>query len=561
MHAATLRATGKGPSKSQALAAGVPCSNPGCKACDKTKHTSDNCYWPGGGKEGQFPPNFSHQRRANHAAAPAPANMTCHFVLAAHSMTVEADMDENGITIDDGETGERIYQWNGTRSFWHWNEPEDSDSESSSGESDCTFDMESVALSAMDYSDTGGDTDYDMLALTNINNEEEEEDDNVMPPLHDIDAKDDKITCDVEPEDLAFVIMTFEGRTPSTTLMFMDSGARDYFFRNREDLTKYTPVAFCTGSSAVEGKGTFDILGKGMVTKTFRLDGRDIKLTFKNALHSPSLAANLISVSSLDKAGLSTVFSNGQAVICDGSGHEGFTGRGSDGMYVLDVVPSPQAMASHSSPVSLADWHRRLAHMNPAKIEEMASKNLVDGLNITSNSLDGHCEDCILARHAHHPFNEPTDPNVEPLKLVAMDLWGPSRTASVSRKTYMMIFVDSGTSFKDGEFLVDKSDETMVAAFDRFREMAETQMGKKVKHVRANRAFAGLKWADYCTENGILLELTASHSSVQNGLAEQAIHMTMEDTRALLSDSGLADCFWAEAASMSIFTCNLVPST
>ncbi len=34
----------------------------------------------------------------------------------------------------------------------------------------------------------------------------------------------------------------------------------------------------------------------------------------------------------------------------------------------------------------------------------------------------------------------------------------------------------------------------------------------------------------------------------------------MEDTRALLSDSGLADCYWAEAASMSIFMCNLAPA-
>ncbi|KAK0221147.1 hypothetical protein EDD85DRAFT_960314 [Armillaria nabsnona] len=61
-HAGTLRAMGKGPSQSQALAAGAPptcgCRNPDCKACNKTQHTTENCYWPGGGKEGQFPPNF-----------------------------------------------------------------------------------------------------------------------------------------------------------------------------------------------------------------------------------------------------------------------------------------------------------------------------------------------------------------------------------------------------------------------------------------------------------------------------------------------------------------------
>ncbi len=56
-HAATLHTVGKGPAQSQALVAGlpshssayVPCSILSCKAQDKTKHMSENCYWPGGG--------------------------------------------------------------------------------------------------------------------------------------------------------------------------------------------------------------------------------------------------------------------------------------------------------------------------------------------------------------------------------------------------------------------------------------------------------------------------------------------------------------------------------
>ena len=28
-------------------------------------HTTANCYWPGGGKEGQFPPNFRQRTKAN----------------------------------------------------------------------------------------------------------------------------------------------------------------------------------------------------------------------------------------------------------------------------------------------------------------------------------------------------------------------------------------------------------------------------------------------------------------------------------------------------------------
>ncbi len=133
-----------------------------------------------------------------------------HFILATRAATVEADLDENGIIIEDGETGERLYQWNGTHSFWRWGEPDESDSESSV--SDCMFDMESVASSMTDYSDESEDADLDMPPLSTVddNDEEDESDDednkvdSEMSLLTSIDSDDDKdieITCDVEPEE------------------------------------------------------------------------------------------------------------------------------------------------------------------------------------------------------------------------------------------------------------------------------------------------------------------------------------------------------------------------
>jgi len=47
---------------SQALAAnarnGLICTNPNCR---RVGHLIDNCYWPGGGKEGQFPAHFGNR--------------------------------------------------------------------------------------------------------------------------------------------------------------------------------------------------------------------------------------------------------------------------------------------------------------------------------------------------------------------------------------------------------------------------------------------------------------------------------------------------------------------
>ncbi len=225
----------------------------------------ENCYWPGGGKEGQFPPNFGCPRHANQASTNNMADTTRHFILAACAPTVEIEHNEDGLVVEDGSTRERIYEWNGTRSFWQWDEP-DSDSESASSNEfsdwSSTFGSET---SATDYSDLGDETDLEMPPLTDVEDEDEaDEPEDDMPPLVDADFDEEEFervgqfTCEADPAGTAFVTTTFEGHTPSVTLTFMDSGASDCFFQNHEDFTEYTPVAFHTDSSAVEGKGTFD---------------------------------------------------------------------------------------------------------------------------------------------------------------------------------------------------------------------------------------------------------------------------------------------------------------
>ncbi|KAK0209436.1 hypothetical protein IW262DRAFT_1469034 [Armillaria fumosa] len=242
-HVATLHAADKGPSQSQALtAAGAPtpahgCRNPNCKAHNKTQHTTENCYWPGGGKEGQFPPNFSQPRCANQANLNNMANATRHFVLAACMVTVDIDQDNEGLVIEDGSTGERIYKWDGTCSFWRWDELE-SDNESMSNEfsiwnSTCGSDMESFT----EYSEVEDERDPNMPSLTNDDDDKDEDeyDDNTdkdeRPPLIDEHAAG-CFTCEAEPAGSAFVTMTFEECTPAVTLTFMDSGASNYFFHN-----------------------------------------------------------------------------------------------------------------------------------------------------------------------------------------------------------------------------------------------------------------------------------------------------------------------------------------
>ena len=69
-------------------------SNP-CQSLRST-HTINNCYWPGGGKEGQFPPNFGQRARANIASSSQ--NTVEHFVLSAR---VPDTLGISGVVIDD----------------------------------------------------------------------------------------------------------------------------------------------------------------------------------------------------------------------------------------------------------------------------------------------------------------------------------------------------------------------------------------------------------------------------------------------------------------------------
>ena len=345
----------------------------------------------------------------------------------------------------------------------------------------------------------------------------------------------------------------------------MDSGASDTMFVSRDAFADYRPVSSRVGDSAKATDGSFDIVGEGNVVQRYDVDGKEKQITYTRALHTPTLNANLVSISALDRAGLTTTFGDGKGVAKKADGTVVLTGKNVNGMYLLETLDNAPhttfAMSSLSNPTSLEQWHRRLTHCSPSTIQEMVRHNLVDGLKVTDNSVTGKCENCIMGRHARRPFDGVTEKALAPLDLVSFDIWGPSRVQSAGGKLYLMIIVDAGTSYKYGAYLTDKSDATTLAAFEDFRITVEALTdGRKIRHVRSNGAFGSPAWTDYYKTHGAVHEVSAPYSSAQNGLAERAIRTTIEDVRTLLHDSGLGHSYWAEAASYSIHTRNLIPS-
>ena len=461
------------------------CTNPQCKARKCSSHKTSDCYWPGGGKEGQFPTNFGQRTRANittsnstTSSTPTPTTtatpgQTEHFVLLAQ---ISSTPGQSGVVIDN---------------------PSDDDA----------------------------DPDFPHKAL------------------------------------ISKGFQNFEkGKIPT----FLDSGASDTMFVLREAFAEYKSVDSRVGDSAKAKGGDFEIIGEGDVIQRYVVDGNERKITYTRALHTPTLNANLISVGALDKAGLITTFGNSKGVTTKPDGTVILAGMNVNGMYLLETLSGPSqiplALSSLSQSTSLEQWHRRFTHCSPLTIKDMANNNMVDGLKLVGDTLDGKCEDCIMGRQTRRPFDGESEKTLAPLDLVSFDLWGPSRTQSASGKLYLMIVVDAGTSYKYGAYLANKSDTTTLLAFEVFRTNAEVATGKKLRCLRTDGAFETSAWKSYCQEKGITHEFTAPYSSSQNGLAERAIRTTIDDIRTLLRDSGLPHSYWAEAAAYSIYTRNLIPS-
>ena len=366
------------------------CANPNCKAKKRSTHTTANCYWPGGGKEGQFPPNFGQRNRAN-VATSSPTTTPSqpeHFVLSARNSDTPG---QSGVLIDNA--------------------------------------------------------------------------------------------CVDSP--MALISQGFQNFQKGKIPTFMDSGASDTMFVSKDSFAEYKPVVARVGESAKADNGSFEIIGEGNVVQRYRVEGRERDITYTRALHAPTLNANLISVSAFDRAGCTTTFGNNKGVIQQPDGTIVLTGKNVNGMYLVETIdhtPSPPlAMVSLSQPTSLEQWHRRLTHCSPLTILNMAEGNLVDDLKISEMSIDGKCEDCILGCQTRRPFDGSTKKDIGLLDLVSFDLWGPSRTQSAGGKTYLMLVIDAGTSFKYGTYLSDKSDATILSSFEVFRAKAETLTGKKIR--------------------------------------------------------------------------------
>lgn len=240
-------------------------------------------------------------------------------------------------------------------------------------------------------------------------------------------------------------------------------------------------------------------------------------------------------------------------------------GFGKNKMYEVLILETGKVVANYPQmrdrPVDVLTWHRQLGHVGIRRILHMSNRNLVNGLHITNQDIQGMCEDCLYGKATKHPFDKVH--KTEVLKRVHMDLFGPARMQTKGRAVYLMLCMDGRSLFQVPCYLTNKQKEMGMKALHEYRMMVEKQTGKVLKTIPIDGGGElNNRMVDaYCAEHGITIKKVPHNLSAANGVVERLFRTVMEGTCTLLEEADLPYSFWGEALATFIYMNNFVPSS
>ncbi|WVZ98807.1 hypothetical protein U9M48_044188 [Paspalum notatum var. saurae] len=204
-------------------------------------------------------------------------------------------------------------------------------------------------------------------------------------------------------------------------------------------------------------------------------------------------------------------------------------------------------------------WHRRIAHIGMSQLKKVVKKGMVIGVKDVTFEKDKLCSACQAGKQvaSHHPMKTCVSTS-KALQLLHMDLFGPTTYESIGGNLYCLVIVDDFTRYTWTLFLGDKSETP--DKFKIFAKRAQREFGLNIVKVRSDNGseFKNYKVDDWCDEEGIKHEFSATYTPQQNGVVERKNKTLITLARAMLDDYGTSEDFWAEAINTACHASNRV---
>ena len=332
------------------------------------------------------------------------------------------------------------------------------------------------------------------------------------------------------------------------------SGDRTLFFELDEGFTQMVKLGNHT---------KLNVVGKGNV----RISLEGVNHLVTEVFYVPALRNNLLSIGQLQEKGLAILLQSNQCKIYHPSrGLIIQSNMTANRMFVLlsNTQPTRQETKEVCLQATTQDlallWHRRYGHLSYSGLKTLENKRMVRGLPHLAES-NTVCADCLKGKqHREVIPKRSTWRASEKLELVHADICGPIAPTSNSQKRYLICFIDDFSRKSWVNFLVNKADA--FDYFKLFKSCVEKETGLSIKCLRTDRGgeFISKEFNDFCRENGIKRQLTATYTPQQNDVAERKNRTVMNMVRSLLSEKNVPKIFWPEAVNWTFYVLNRCPT-
>nr|GEZ57753.1 retrovirus-related Pol polyprotein from transposon TNT 1-94 [Tanacetum cinerariifolium]GFA64384.1 retrovirus-related Pol polyprotein from transposon TNT 1-94 [Tanacetum cinerariifolium] len=176
-------------------------------------------------------------------------------------------------------------------------------------------------------------------------------------------------------------------------------------------------------------------------------------------------------------------------------------------------------------------WHRRLSYLNFGTINQLTSKDLVDGLLKYKYSKDHLCSACEQSKSKKASLPPKLVPSTESkLELLHMDLCGPMRVASINGKKYILVIVDDYSRYTwknktDAENMVIRNKSCLVAKGYRQEEGIDFEESfAPVARLKAVRIFVA-----YAAHKNFPIYQMDVKTAFMNGLLKEEVFVRQPD--------------------------------
>ncbi|GJV37662.1 retrovirus-related pol polyprotein from transposon TNT 1-94 [Tanacetum coccineum] len=284
-------------------------------------------------------------------------------------------------------------------------------------------------------------------------------------------------------------------------------------------------------------------------------------LTICHVYYVEGLGHNLFSVGQFCDRDFEVAFRSNTCYVRNFKGEDLLTGSRESSLYTISIselaASSPVCLMSKATSTKSWLWHQRLSYLNFGTINQLTSKDLVDGLPKFKYKKDHLCSACEQGKSKKASLSPKLVPSTEfKLELIHMDLCGPMRVAIINGKKYIPVIVDDYSRYIWVYFLRTKDEDPDMII--NFINQVQWNLKAQILKIRTDNGieFKNDKLRSFYVKLGIVYNASIDRTPQQNGVVKRRNRTLVEAACTMLIFSNSQEFLWVEAIATACFTQN-----